>query len=125
LLKALSQQPFVVVLAQDQKEWIRAHVAPNVTQRDACSPPPSGPHVRTGGAFPELEGLLNDAKVGVDLEGAGLYAQGSGLKRRTRVPIHDHYPNPSPTELVRQHEPGRARSHDQDVSIFVVLDWHL
>jgi hypothetical protein len=100
-MKALSQQAFVVVLAQDQKEWIGAHVAPNVTQRDACSPPPSGPHVGTGGALPEREGLLNDAKMGVDLEGTGLYAQSSGLKRRTRVPIHDQNTNPSPTELVR------------------------
>jgi hypothetical protein len=75
--------------------------------------------------FPEREGLLNDAKVGLDLEGAGLYAQGSGLKRRTRVPVHDHHPNPSPTELIRQHEPGRARSHDQNLSIFVALVEHM
>jgi hypothetical protein len=124
-MKALSQQPFVVVLAQDQKEWIRAHVAPNVTQRDAGSPPPSGPHVGASGAFSQREGLLNDAKVGVDLEGAGLYAQGSGLKRRTGVPVYDRHPNPSTPELVRQHEPGRARSHDQNVSILLALDGHV
>ena len=57
--------------------------------------------------------------MGVDLEGAGLYAQCSGLERRTSVPVDDARTYASPPELIGEHEPGRPGSDDQDVSIHV------
>ena len=116
----LAQQPLVVVLAQDQEEGIGTQLAPDVTQRDARGPPALRPHVGAGRALAELERPLDDAEMRVDLERAGLHAQRPRLERRTGVPVHDQRAHASPGELVGEHEPGRARSDDQNVGIHVV-----
>ncbi len=33
------------------------------------------------------------------------------------MPVYDHRPHPSPTKLIREHQPGRAGSDDEDVGI--------
>ena len=73
--EGFSEQPLVVVLAEDQEKGIRAEIAPDVAEGDARRPRPSGPEIRARGALAQLERSLDDPQVGVDLEGAGLYAE--------------------------------------------------
>ena len=83
----------------------------------ARGPPPLGPDVGAGGALAELERPLDDAEVRVDLERACLHAQRPRLERRAGVPVDDQRAHAAPTELIGEHQPGRAGSDDEDVGI--------
>ncbi len=115
--KRLAQQTFVVVLPQDQQVGIRAHIPSDVSQRHACSPPPVCPQDGAVGFFAEGDCLVGDAQVRIDLERACLHAQRPRLACRTGVPVDDPHAHATPGELVREHQPGGAGSHDEDVRI--------
>ena len=114
----LPEQPLVVVLTQDQEKRIRTQIAPDVAERHAGGAPPFCPHVRAGSARAQLERSLDDSEVSVDLEGARLHAKRFRLDRRAGVPIDDQRANPAPTELIREHQPGRTSADDEHVSIY-------
>jgi hypothetical protein len=121
LPKGVPEQALVVILAQDQEVGIGAQTLANVSYWNPCSAPPSRPDVRAHGALPELEGSLRDAEMGVDLEGPSLDTQRSRLQRRTRVAVDDPKPHSAASQLISQHQTGRAGSNDQDISVHEFL----
>ncbi len=117
----VTHQPLVVILAKDQKERIRAQVASDIADRDSGGAPPFGPQIRTGRALSKLEGALDDAEMRVDLERARLHAQRSRLQSRTCMPVDDQHSDAVSRQLIREHQPGRAGSDDQNVSVHSAL----
>jgi hypothetical protein len=116
-VQPVTEDPFVVVLAEDQHERIRRHATPGLAQRDARHLASLRPQVGTGAALAELERPLDDAEPGVDLQRARLHAKRPRLARRPGMPVDDQRTHASPSELVGQHQPGRAGSDDQDIGV--------
>ena len=79
--------------------------------------PPFRPDVCARSALAELERPIDDAELRVDLQRACLHAECPGLQRRPRMSVDDQHAHTSPTELIGEHQPGRACADDQNVSI--------
>ena len=75
--QVLAQDPFVVVLSENEEIGIGAHIAPDVAQGNTGGATSIRPEVGAGRAAAECECAIGDAKPGVDLEGAGLHAEGA------------------------------------------------
>ena len=112
-----TEQPFVVVLPQDQQEGEWAQVAADVAQRHACPEAALRPQVGAGGALAELERLVRDAQLRVDFQRARLHAQRPGLQRRPGVPVNDLRSHAAATELVGKHQSGRSGADDQHIGL--------
>ena len=59
----VAHDSFVVVLAQHQDEGKRAHALPDVTDGNACRPPPLRPHVGARAALAEFERAFGDSEL--------------------------------------------------------------
>ena len=113
--KPFAHEPFVVVLAEDQDVRVWSHAPAGVAQRDVRHLPTFRPDVGAVAPLSELERAVDDSELRVDLERARLYAERPGLTRRPGVPVDDPRADAPPAELIREHQPGRAGSDDQDV----------
>ena len=114
-----TEQPFVVVLSQDQNERIGAQLAPDVPERHARRRATLRPQVGARAAFAEIERTLDDAKMGINFQRTRLDAQRSGLEGGPGVPVDDHRSDAAAPELIGEHESGRSGSNDENVSIHV------
>src|SRR5439155_15347221 len=115
--EVLAHDPLVVVLAEHQDEGKRAHALPDFAQRDARRPLSLRPHVGAVAAAAELERTLRDPELGVDLEGARMHRHRARLLRRPGMPVYDHGAHAAPSELVGEHQSGRAGPNDQHIRI--------
>ena len=113
----VAEQAFVVVLAEDHQERIRAEIAADIAERDARRAAAARPEVGTGRAPAELERALHQAELGVDLHRARLHAERTRLARRPGMTIDDQRVDAVARELVGEHQAGGAGTDDQYVKI--------
>ena len=96
---------------------IRSDMAPGFAQRDVRHPAAIGPYVRAGALLAELESPIDEAELRVDFQRACLHAQRSRLQRRSGMTVDDERAHAAPAELICEHQPGRAGTDDQNISI--------
>src|SRR5262245_40487398 len=117
ITEPVAHNVLVVVLAEHQREWKWAQVLADISDRDARSPAPARPHVGGRAAGAEGERLVDDAQLCVDFERARLHRHGTRLLRRSRMPVDDAYFHTASSELIGEHQTGRARTHNQNVHV--------
>ena len=78
---------------------------------------PVGVHVEAADHLAVLDEPLGQAHHVEHLEGARVNAQGAGLQDHPVALVDDPGPDAAGQQLAGQHEPGRARAHDQDLAI--------
>ncbi len=77
------------------------------------------PHGCAGASLAELQRAVDDAELGVDLQGTGLHAERAALLGGPGMPIDDLDAHAAPHQLVGEHEAGRAGADNQDVRIHI------
>ncbi len=115
--QVVAQQPFVVVLSEDEEEGIGTEVAPDIAERHARGAAAADPHVGTDRPRAQLEGPLGDAEARVDLERAGLHPQRLGADGGPGIAVDDEDGHAAPRQLIGQHESGRPGADDEDVDV--------
>ena len=113
----VAHDPLVVVLTQDENERIRSDEPAGVAERDVRHPAAFGPDIRARAALAELERAIDEAELRVDLQRARLHAQRPRLARRPGMTVDDERAHAAPAELIGEHQPGRAGTDDQNVSV--------
>jgi hypothetical protein len=93
---------------------------PGFTERNARHLAPLRPDICAGAALAEFKRAISDAELRVDLHSARLHAQRPCLERRPGMPVYDQHTHAPPGEFIGEHQPGRAGSDDQNVSIRVI-----
>jgi hypothetical protein len=117
LAEFLPHDLFIVILAKNEDVGIGRCVLSSFGEGHPAHLSPLGPKDRARGAFAQFQGTVNDAKLGIDFQGAGLHAQGPGLQRRTRMAVDDLHTDIAPDKLIGEHQPRRPGADDQYICL--------
>src|SRR5215470_9232876 len=116
-VQLLTHDALVVVLAEDENVRIGGRTVAGIAERHMGHPPPLRPHVGAGGGLTQLDRSIDNPEALVDFQRASLHAERACLARGPGVPVDDLGPRAPARELVGEHEAGRARADDEDVSV--------
>jgi hypothetical protein len=112
-VECVSEQPLVVVLAQDQQVGVGAQIASHLSQRDARHLPALDPEIRAA-CLRQCDRPLGNAHV--NKSPACVPARLAPWSDRwAGIAFDDQCPKSVTRELVGQHQPGRACADDQHV----------